>query len=381
MIAAFRLSRAPALVLALAAAFAISLAAPAAAADIFTVRGIHVDQTAESATAARAAAQAEGQRLALTAMMKKLTLPEDWALLPTVDDATAQRAVRGFQMASEKTSSTRYIAEMIVSFQPEAVRRLLRGANIPFGETQARPAVLMAVLHRDGETLLWEDNNPWRKAWAELEPADELAPLVLPLGDIMEINSVSAEQAVSNEETAKEALANLAANYGTSEVVVAEATLNADGSLAVIATRKGGPVAAEPIRGTYPKRGEDSAATMTAAAADLIGQLAVAWKRQIIVRDGKLSTLTARADFANLGDWETIRKGLTSTPLVQGMEVAGISARGAEIHISHKGTTEMLALSLAQQNVELRDGTATVPDGGTGTPEVRGPRWHLGVRQ
>ena len=124
MISAFRLLLAPFCAL----VFSAILVSPAAASDIFKVRGIHVDKTAESATAARSAAQAEGQRLALVAMMKKLTLPEDWQSLPEVDDATAQNAVRGFQVAGEKTSSTRYIAEMIVSFQPEAVRRLLRVA-------------------------------------------------------------------------------------------------------------------------------------------------------------------------------------------------------------------------------------------------------------
>lgn len=369
---AFRLLRAPALLL----AFAVTFALPAAAADVFTVRGIHVDKTAESATAARTAAQAEGQRLALTAMMKKLTLPEDWASLPAVDDATAQRAVRGFQVASEKTSSTRYIAEMIVSFQPEAVRRLLRGAGIPFGETQARPAVLLAVLNRDGGKLLWDDVNPWRDAWAALEPADELAPLILPLGDIMEINTVSAEQASAGDEAALEALA---ANYGTGEVVVAEAAFNGE-TLSVTVKRIGG-TPAEPLTGTYGKDGRDEAETMKAAAADMLSALAVAWKRQIIVRDGRLSTLTAQADFANLGEWEAIRKGLTSTPLVQGMEVAGISSRGAEIRISHKGTTDMLALSLAQQNVTLTDAVAETgapTDGSTAGPA---PRWRLGVRQ
>lgn len=381
MIAAFRLSRAQALVLALAAAFTAAFAAPATAADIFTVRGIHVDETAESATAARTAAQAEGQRLALAAMMKKLTLPEDWASLPTVDDATAQRAVRGFQVASEKTSSTRYIAEMIVSFQPEAVRRLLRGANIPFAETQARPAVLLAVLRRDGKLLLWEDDNPWRDAWAALQPADELTPLILPLGDIMEISSISAEQAVSDDESARSAIENLAANYGTSEVVVADATMSADGSLTVKVMRKGGPVASEPVGGNYRKQDKEDDETMKAAAADLLSSLAVAWKRQIIVRDGKLSTLTAEADFGNLGDWETIRKGLTSTPLVQGMEVSGISSRGAEIRISHKGTTDMLALSLAQQNVELTGNTPTAESDAEPESSVRAPRWHLNVRQ
>ncbi|HCX66793.1 MAG TPA: DUF2066 domain-containing protein, partial [Rhodobiaceae bacterium] len=211
MVSAFRLLLAPLCVI----VFAAAIAGSAAAADVFTVRGVHVDKTAESATAARSAAQAEGQRLALTAMMKKLTLPDDWGSLPDVDDATAQNAVRGFQVASEKTSSTRYIADMIVSFQPEAVRRLLRGAGIPFAETQARPAVLLPVLRRGGKLMLWEENNPWRDAWASLRPADELAPLILPIGEIMEMNNVPAETAISNTEEARAALAGLAANYGT----------------------------------------------------------------------------------------------------------------------------------------------------------------------
>ena len=381
MISAFRLLRAPLAAIALALAFA----APAAAADVFTVRGVHVDKTADSATAARTAAQAEGQRLALTAMMKKLTLPEDWASLPEVDDAAAQNAVRGFQVASEKTSSTRYIAEMIVSFQPEAVRRLLRNAGIPFGETQARSAVLLPVLRRDGALLLWEDVNPWRSAWASLEPGDELTPLILPIGEIMEMNNVPAETAVSSDETATAALADLAANYGTSEVVVAEAAMNGD-TLQVTVTRRGGPVASEPMSGTYEKQGRNEDELMKAAAADILSSLAVQWKRQIIVRDGTLSTLTAQANFANLSDWEAIRKGLTSTPLVQGMEVSGISSRGAEIRISHKGTAEMLALSLAQQNVEL---SGNAPEAASSEapasvdpfalPVSRAPRWHLSV--
>jgi len=390
MVFAFRLLLAPLCVI----VFAAAIAGSAAAADVFTVRGVHVDKTAESATAARSAAQAEGQRLALTAMMKKLTLPDDWGSLPDVDDATAQNAVRGFQVASEKTSSTRYIADMIVSFQPEAVRRLLRGAGIPFAETQARPAVLLPVLWRGSELMLWEENNPWRDAWASLRPADELAPLILPIGEIMEMNNVPAETAIANTEEAKAALAGLAANYGTAEVVVAEATLSADDGSLEVKVAHHGSFPAYPLSRNYQAGGRDVSTLMKAAAADMMGALAVQWKRQIIARDGRLSTLTVQADFATLSEWETIRKGLTSTPLVQNMEVAGIAAHGAEIRISHKGSTQMLALSLAQQNVELSDDRAerageepTFQDdvapmnAGPGRAPVRAsPRWHLSVR-
>lgn len=389
MVSAFRLLLAPVSAIILAGLFA----APSAAADIFTVRGIHVDKTAESATAARNAAQAEGQRLALTAMMKKLTLPDDWASLPAVDDATAQNAVRGFQVVDEKTSSTRYIADMVVSFQPEAVRRLLRGAGIPFAETQSRPVMLLPVFGKGGETVLWDETNPWRAAWASLRPADELVPLILPIGELMEMSAVPPETAVSDSEEAKAAIAGLADNYGTSEVIVAEALLGADGSLQVKAKRHGGVGESEPITGTYQPEGRDLQGLLKAAAADTMSAIATQWKRQIIVRDGTLSTLTVQADFSTLSEWETIRKGLTSTPLVQGMEVAGIASHGAEIRISHKGSTEMLALSLAQQNVDLTDGVAGQPEDAAPadvaatnpvpgmTPVRASPRWHLSVRQ
>lgn len=375
MISAFRLWCAALL---LATGFAV----PAGAADIFTVRGIHVDKTAESATAARAAAQAEGQRLALTAMMRKLTLPEDWPSLPDVDEATAQNAVRGFQVANERTSSTRYIAEMIVSFQPEAVRRLLRGKNIAFAETQARPALLLPVLHRDGQVILWEDDNPWRGAWAALEPGNEMTPLILPIGELMEINAVPAATALASGEEALAALTGLAANYGANEIVIAEATPSETG-LRVTLTRRGGVGAAEPLTGSYERQGREMGEVMKAAAADMLSSLSTQWKRQIIVRDGRISTIVVQADFANLTEWESIRKGLTSTPLVQGMEVAGISSRGAEIRISHKGTTEMLALSLAQQSVDLSQAEAAGIDAAAEpfAPVASAPRWRLAVRQ
>ncbi len=377
MISSFRLLHA-----CFAALLLVTPFSGASAADIFTVRGIHVDKTAESATAARAAALVEAQRIALTAMMKKLTLPEDWASLPEVDEATAQNTVRGFQVANEKTSSTRYIAEMIVSFQPEAVRRLLRGANVAFGETQARAALLLPVLHREGGPVLWEENNPWRAAWASLEPSDELTPLILPIGEIMEINSVPATTAIADDEASLTALSDLAANYGTSSVGVAEASPAGSG-LRVTLTRRGGFTESDPIKKTY--EGQDEAA-MKLAAADMLNELSTQWKQQIIVRDNRVSTIVAQADFATLSDWENIRKGLTSTPLVQGVEVVGISSRGAEIRISHKGSADMLALSLAQQNVEL-----AAPEKSEGTTELvpytpastisRAPQWHLTVRQ
>ncbi|MEQ8283895.1 MAG: DUF2066 domain-containing protein [Parvibaculum sp.] len=376
MISAIGVLRAPGLALVILA----GIAAPAFANDIFTVRGIAVDRTADTATAARAAAQAEGQRLALAEVMKKLTLPEDWGALPEVDEATAQGAVRGFQVANERTSATRYIAEMIVSFQPVAVRRMLRGANIPFGETQARPAVLLPVLRRDDRRILWDDDNPWRGAWASLDLVNAMTPLVLPLGDIAEINSVTPEVALSGGENAQAALGELAANYGAADVVVAEAVLSG-GRLDVTLTQRGAAAAA-PIRQSFGE-GADEAELMRNAARAMLDTMALQWKRQIIVRDTSLHTLTASASFANLEEWERIRNSLTTAPLVQGLEVLGISSNGAELRISYKGSPDMLSLSLSQRNVTLAPAVPSVDPFGSddayspASTMSSGPAWRL----
>ena len=376
MISAIGLLRAPGLALMILA----GIAAPALANDIFTVRGIAVDRTADTATAARAAAQAEGQRLALAEVMKKLTLPEDWDALPEIDEATAQGAVRGFQVANERTSATRYIAEMIVSFQPEAVRRILRGANIPFGETQARPAVLLPVLRRDDRRILWDDDNPWRDAWASLDLVNAMTPLVLPLGDIAEINSVTPDVALSGDETAQTALEEMAANYGAADAVVAEAVLSG-GRLDVTLTARGAAASA-PVRQSFSD-GADEAELMRNAARTMLDTMALQWKRQIIVRDTSLHTLTASASFASLEEWERIRNSLTTAPLVQGLEVLGISSNGAELRISFKGSADMLSLSLSQRNVTLAPAVPSVDpsasdDAYSPAPAMpSGPAWRL----
>ena len=329
-------------------------ASPARAADLYTVRGVHVDETAKSATDARSLAQAEGQRLALTLLLKRLTLSSDWPQLPQADDKTAQDAVLGFQVANEKTSSTRYIADLTVSFQPATVKQMLRSRGIAYGETQAKPALLLAVLQTGGNApTLWEGQNPWRDAWAATDLADAITPLIMPLGDVQELSTVTPQQALSGD---RAALSALAASYGTDEVVVASAVVSADGTRLDATVTRYGAQAAAPIRRSYntAAAGADGFNAMArAAASDLLLAVSDNWKRAIVVRGGAAAQLTASVYFSTLDQWQAIRKALTTEPLVSGLQVEGIAADGAQVEIDYRGTPDQLALSLAQSNVSL----------------------------
>ncbi|KAB7740498.1 DUF2066 domain-containing protein [Parvibaculum sedimenti] len=344
--------------LAMAASIAVALfaGAPARAADLYTVKGVHVDQTAKSSAEARTIAQGEAQSLALADLLKRLTLPEDWPSLPQVDGRTASDAVRGFAVASEKTSSTRYIADLNVSFQPETVRRMLRARNIPYGETQAKPAVLLAVLDKGGARILWEDQNPWRDAWAAVDIADAMTPLVMPMGDVQEFTTVTGAQAVAGD---KAALAALAARYGADSVVVAHGVTDAAGTkLDVTVTRYDPSGPGTPIHATFQAAGAaqngDAFMIMAkSAASSMLLALGEPWKRETVVRAGEQAQLTASVFYSTLDQWEAIRKAVGNTPLVESMQIEGIAANGAEVDIRYRGMPDTLVLSLAQSNVAL----------------------------
>jgi VCBS repeat-containing protein len=174
-----------------------------------------------------------------------------------------------------------------------------------------------------------------------------MTPVIMPLGDVQEFTIVTAAQALAGE---KAALSALAARYGTDEVVVADAVASADGTKLNVTVTRYGAADAAPLKRSY----QDTADTvMATAAGGALLALGEQWKREIIVRGGEKASLTASAFFTSLDQWEAIRKGLTSTPLVQGVQVEGIASGGAEIEIDYRGTPDKLALSLAQQNVAL----------------------------
>lgn len=324
--------------------------AGARAGDVFTVTGVAIDATAESATAARDAAVASGQKRALETLLKRLTLPDNWAQLPEVDAALAQSMVRSFQVANEKRSATRYLANLSVRFQPGSVRSLLTTRSIPVAEAQARPAVLVTAFTDESGTKLWSDGNLWTAAWGQQDLQNGLAPLSIPLGDLGDISTLSVDQALSGD---REALTALAGRYSADRIVVAHATV---GSTA-------GAISARVV--TYPMgegapitwTGSETAPTTETGAYRLAARFLEAheaeWKRNSIVSSNERGVLSASVAYNSLGEWQTIRSRLGQIPPIQTVNIVAVSAGGAQVELDYAGTVDTLELNLAQQNLAL----------------------------
>lgn len=349
--------------LGLVLAFALIHPAPAAdAPDVFTVASVPVDATAANAAAARDAARADGQRRAYQILMNRLTLAADHSRLPPANDATLNDVIAGYEVAKERVSGVRYLANYTFHFRPDAVRRLLRQASVPFAETPSKPVVVLAVLAAAGGATLWEDPNPWRDAWTNHPPQAGLVPLVVPYGELADVQAIDADGALKGDAAGLHAIAD---HYDGADVLVARATLGTGPgphSVAVTATRydSAGAIAPQSWDKTFAAAPGESDADLLADA--VVGTAALvedAWKTANIINFGHAGTMTVRVPIDDLKAWVAVRGRLTGIPAIARSDLLSLDRTEARLAIHYYGDPEQLRVTLAQRNLTL---SGTDPD-------------------
>ncbi len=324
---------------------------------LFTVAGVAVDATAKAAATARELAIAAGQRKAYRTLLRRLTLPEDYRRHPVLEATEIPALIQSFEVANEKTSSTRYLAELTIRFKKKAIRNLLRSVAIPFTETVSRPVLVVPVLETGGARLLWEEDNPWLAAWAEQGNRDRLVPLLAPLGDLQDLASITAEQAVAGDEAR---LAALAARYGAAETLVAVARLGRDLArqeirLDITLSRYGGVAAWHAIDGVASPAVVDIETVLLLAVQRIADRLEEDWKLRTLLRFDDETALSATVVIDGVRGWLTVRRLLDQTAEVRLVEIGSLTSRDAQVILHFLGDPGRLAVALAQRELELTE--------------------------
>lgn len=341
----------------LAGIFVLFVAATgtASAQDLFTVTGVHVDESADTAAQARDQALAKGQRDAFLRVIDRLTLPENRGNLEMPDQSTITNMVRDFGVSNEKTSSVRYIADMTVRFKDDRIRSFLRFQNIPFAETQSKPVLVLPVYTADGYTRLWDDPNPWRDVWAKAVSNGGLVPVKAPIGDLEDIGTITAQQAQNG---AQDALAKISQRYGADVVIIADAQVSGDPgaqTVDVTVTRyaKDGSPQVFGVRQSTAS-GEELDQTLTHAVDDVRSRIEDDWKRANMIDYGNRGQLTVFVPVTGLKDWANIETSLSAMPIVRQAHVVAMSRREVQLDLDYLGSPQQLRTALAQRNLSLQ---------------------------
>ena len=326
-----------------------------AQAPLFLVEEVGVDATAEDANAAREIALGAGMRDALERLLKRIAPREHYARLPNPSPEEVAGLVYGIEVHNERTSVTRYLASLTVSFAGDSIRGLLQAAGVPFTETPARPALVLPVYSSAGARILWDDPNPWRAAWDDVVGRDTLAPVVLPNGDLTDVALIGAAQAVAGDRARLDAIAN---RYGVLDVLVAEATVRFEigsrtPSVDVVLRRSGASGEGVTIEGYRGQPGETVPELLARAVQEIANGREERWKRETLLQFGTQDSLIATVPIANLGEWVRVRRLLEEAPEVRIVDLMELSPGSAQVGVTFFGDSGRLVLALAQRDLVL----------------------------
>ena len=358
-------SRAAWAILIVAAALGIAgLPARAEDPDPFSAK-VAVDATADTVVKAREAARLDGQRRALAAIAEHLSggaatgnaTGNAAGKLAKLDDKAITDLVASFEVANERMSAVRYVADYTFHFRPAEARRALRGAGFAFGEGEGGKAlVLIPVYQSDGQSRLWDDPNPWREAWGQRPPGSSgAARLSIPLGDAGDIAAIDADKARAGD---AEALAAVARRNGGDEAIVVVAATRGPADkptgLELTARRyRGGRLVDSHSEPLTANPGEGESALLRRAVAAVATGIESGWKKEAVPGYDQVGTLTAILAISGLDDWVHAREGLAGVPAIRKIALVALSRQEATIEIGYGGSIDQLKASLAEISLDL----------------------------
>ena len=321
--------------------------------DVFSVSSVAVDSRARSTSEARSRGLQAGQIDALDQLFRRLVPKDYYNQLPNLSVEDTIDLVRDFSVANERSSSTRYLADLTVRFWPDSVRSALRFANVPFSETQSKPIVVIPVYQASvvTEPTLWQNPNPWRDAWFEIPVANGLVPRQLPYGDLRDLTTLQSSDAVARDHLI---LRQLARRYDADDAVVVLASLvGGTGSESVYVTlyftRSGKEYRVE--ASAIP--GQTWSDLFVAAAIQSWAVVEDEWKRESMLQFGVSGQITAVVPLAKLEDWLIVKRKLAQAPLIDRFELQAMTRDRAQVTVYYLGDESQLKLAMAQLDLTL----------------------------
>lgn len=312
----------------IAATFSFSPAAMAQSRDVYTVRGLTVDERATTVIEAQQKAFAAAKYAGALQLIDRITLPEDLAAAEglILDQASADLMAAAVDIEEETAGAGRYRGRLSVVFNPVNVRAFLDRNGIPYTDRQAPKAVIIPVASPRYQST-------WISTWPDAS-SGQLAPTVTSRSFGYSANStwddISADTAL----------------YGAQRGVLAE-LLGAPGSyrVKVSSVTPSGVIEL----GTTQRVGSMQEA-VRAAGALLDGE----WKRNSVVRETGRTLIESTVLYTSLAEWNTLRSALAQSPLVSDFKTKAVSRDGAVVAFVFAGDGQRLVSDLRDRGVVIQ---------------------------
>lgn len=295
--------------------------------DVYTVRGITVDESAESVIAAKSKAFESAKIIGARRMLQRITLPQDLVTVGGgyVEADTAQLLAAAVDVEEETAGAGRYRGRLAVVFNPATVRNYLAQNNIPYIDQQAAKAVILPI----AQGLLAEE---WSQTWPDTSQG-RLVPTQTSRTSGYTLESDWAE------------LRGEVAFAGAKRAIIAEVS----GIPGAYRARLVSVTAA----GTKDLGSTPPAPELSNLVTTIGAQLDQDWKKNAIVRETGRTLIEATVLYTSLPEWNTLRQALARSPLVSDFQTKAVSTDGAVVAFIFAGDGQRLTSDLGDRGVQI----------------------------
>lgn len=336
----------------------IAIALPARAAGLYEISGIKLDATAETANQAKDIALQQGRADAFQALMDRLTLQKERNRRPKPNRNQLDGLITALEISNEKRSQTRYLGDLAVTFDRNAVRNLLAGSGLTMSETQARPALILPILSLPEGKDMWSPANPWRIALATQENVYRLLPVSQPVGDLDDMNVLPLQNALAG---APERLTILKRRYDASYVMIATATptgpdpLQPTGLVVDYEILEDVGLVRRRLQIRSNAADEGLGALLVRGAARLAATLNEDWIARTRLDLNARGKIAVVARYKSFQDWLTLQSRLEAVTVLRRHDIESLRKSEARLTLTHYGNRDQVITAFAQSNLTLSE--------------------------
>ncbi len=322
---------------------------------LYTITGVEVDVRAETAAQAKKLAITEANVKAFALFARRVGGDALAGKLSGIPAKQINAMLDSLSIEEERTGPQRYIGKLTVRFLPGPMRKMMADLGVSYSEKLARKTVIVPVWRTPDGVVVWED-NPWRTAWLSLRAENSPVPLIVPLGDLADTDTLTAELAASRDEASLEAIR---LRYEADTVLVAEAS--PVGEDTVQATMIGASAVGrlEFDKAYVAENGGGVAEAAKIAALRFHQVMLLRWKKKNetgpVTQSLPVATLPVAVAFYSTEEWSALRARILSTPGIAGVDISTISQGGAIVQLSYVTGFEQLRQSLWSAGLALQN--------------------------
>lgn len=342
-----------------------------ARANLYTADMISVSAEANTAVEARDLALNHAVREAFPMMIRRVSLSDTTHVDATPAEMSAM--VKGLSISNEKTTPTKYMADVTVQFKPKDVQDFLNRQGVLFITKEPPKYLLIPIFIEGDKAVIFDEQSPLYAAMKKGISGGSIYEFTTPLGDESDVKTVTLDLLNSGDLTDLNALL---IRYRTDYALLVRVTKTGNIYKVQAKSYPQNTAAGADVLFAVSSNSSNVPAVMTQILKKTAGEMEKKWRQNQTALTDQRGDMTVILPINGLGEWMAIEKQIKSLPFLDKAEVQALHKNQVFLKITFADTVDNIVRKMDQAGFSLKngyDGTWIWDKLGTGTGEVSAP--------